>query len=143
MVETITQYRTVDGAVFNNAKKAYHHEAALIAINKLVGHFPNENKLSSNQYYQLTKADVRFRKAQFCEMLRVYYSINDESITDAINAYESHNIRGGLIGRILCDSESPYYKVWLLFESIDDNYRMFNQPYFVYNPPANSVEIPH
>jgi len=143
MVESITQYRTVDGRIFNNETDANRHENIVKAIAKFVTGLPNRDNLLWNQYYQLTATEVKSCKSIFCDMLRTEYH-NNKRFLAAINTYYIHNVRNrGLVGHILCDMNSPYYRVWVMFESIDDNYRMFNQPYYANNPPDNPVKIPH
>lgn len=129
MIEAITMYRVSDGKVFNTMDSALSYEKDFVSAGSILEEFPDNSKLGRADFYQLTKVDVDKIRAKFCNILRTKYG-GDEILIEALREYE-HDFQDGELGHILSGNDSPYHQMWVKLECIDDEYRMFNQPYFV------------
>jgi len=139
MIESVTMFRAKDGKTFSDEISANRYEFDSEMKDIIVRIFPDRDKLASGDFYQLTPAMITHAKARFCAILRDRFK--DEAFAKAIDAFEE-DTRNNFVGRLLCDSDSPLYGAWMIFESTDDKCRMFNQPYYANHPDNVGKQIP-
>ena len=111
----------------------------LVVAQFIVDMLPDNSRLASGDFYQLDKYEVVQSRSAFCTALRNRYG-RDETFKKAIDAYEGNPLCD-LLGRLLCDSSSPFNRVFWMFSSIDDRCRMFDQPYFANHPDEAQNQI--
>lgn len=140
MVEQIRMFKAEDGKTFSDYDVALTHEHDVKLAQFIADQLPDNSKLASGDFYQLDKYDFVYSRTAFCAALRNRYG-SDKTFKKAIDAYED-NPFCDIIGRLLCDSGSPFNKVFHMFSSIDDRCRMFNQPYFANHPDEAGKQIP-
>lgn len=140
MVEQVRMFRTDDGKQFSDYDTALRHEADVKSAEFIARQFPDHSELGRGDFYQLTTSLVESGRTMLCNALRNRNS-GGETFNKALDAYEN-DPRCDLIGRLLSDGNSPFYRTWLMFESIDDRNRMFNQPYFARHPDEAGKQIP-
>lgn len=141
MVEEVRMFKTDDGKQFSDFDTALRYEADAKSAKYITRQFPDHSNLASGDFYQLNATLVANGRTVLCSTLRNRYS-NDKTFNKAIDAYEDNPLCD-LVGRLLCDSDTPFYGVWLMFESIDKKNRMFNQPYFArHSDTGDGKQIP-
>ena len=140
MVEEVRMFKTEDGKQFSDYDAALMHEHDIKLVEYLVEPLPDNSKLASGEFYQLDGPTVKHSRRAFCMALRNRFG-RDNTFVKAIDAYEG-DPHCDIVGRLLCDSGSPFNRVFHMFSSIDDRYRMFNQPYFTRHPDAAENQIP-
>ena len=131
MVESVTMYRTEGGKTFSDEIAAHKYEYVAKMRDIIVGMFPDRSELDSGDFYQLSWVMIDNAKAKLVVMLKEQFG-DDKMFAKAIDAFAKDS-RNNIVGRLLCDSDSPLYGAWIIFESIDDKNRLFNQPYFVHS----------
>lgn len=140
MVEAITMYRTEDGKSFSDEITAHKYEYVAKMRDIIVGMFPDRSELASGDFYQLSWVMIDKAKAKLVVMLKEQFG-DDKMFAKAIDAFKKDS-RCNIVGRLLYDSDSPLYAAWIIFESIDDKNRLFNQPYFVHHSNEIGRQIP-
>lgn len=134
MVKQITQFKAEDGRVFDTVEAAENWERITNKANSIVSMFPNNDHLSSGDFYQLPTQLITSGRHKLADAL---VGLADP---DAIHDFRN-GVHGSIVGRLLNDGDSPFYRVWHLFECIDEDGRLFNQPYFAYNPDKAENEV--
>jgi len=143
MVESTVMHRANDGKIFSDEIAAHKHEVACKLSDSIISIFPDTSKLGRGDFYQLTPYMVEHAKTKFCGILKDRFK-SDKMFHVAIDDFEE-DTRNNFVGRLLCDSNSPLYKAWIIFESIDGQYRLYNQPYFakyVHSSETTGKQIP-
>jgi len=134
MSEQITQFKTFDGKVFDTEDAAEKWERDTNKVNGILSVFPDNKHLSSGDFYQLPAqliTDARHKLAD---------ALNGLVKADVVHEFRN-GVHGSILGRYLCDGDSPFYRAWWAFECIDEQGRMFDQPYFTYNPHRAKNEV--
>ena len=101
----------------------------VLAAKKMI---PN-NHIGSNEYIQLTRDQYDDFKLAFDSVIKMCYPELEERL-------QPQHVRGGFIGRLLNDSDSPAYNLWWMLECVDSQRRMYNQPYYA-NHPSETVDF--
>ena len=141
MVEEVRMFKTDDGRKFTDYDAALIHEHDAKSAQMITDMLPDNSNLASGDFYQLTRDEVRYSRTAFCVVLRNKYG-GDKTFKKAIDAYEDNPLCD-LIGRLLCDSNTPFYGVFITFSSINyNNNRLFNQPYYANHPDEAGKQIP-
>ena len=141
MVEEVRMFEAEGGKQFVTFEAALLHETDVKLAQHIVDQLPDNSNLASGDFYQLTRDEVQHNRMAFCMALRTRYG-SGGTFKKAIDAYEG-DPRCDTVGRLLCDSGSPYNKVFHMFASINyNNNRMFNQPYFANHPDEAKKQIP-
>jgi len=141
MVQEIRMFEADDGKQFVTFDAALTHEHGVKLAQHIIDMLPDNSKLASGDFYQLTREEVQLSRSAFCAALRNKYG-SDKTFMKGLDAYEG-DPRCDFIGRLLCDFGSPFNKVFHMFASIDyNNNRMFNQPYFANHPAETQKRIP-
>lgn len=133
MPKAVTKYQTFDGKSFDNESDAEQHEREINMAEAVKSIFPNNEHLSNGDFYRLPSHMIVSARHKLADYMDGQF--NDNAVIDF------RNNTGDMIGRFLDDSGSPLYSAWMLFACIDDDNRMFNQPYFVNNPPSEGEEV--
>jgi len=134
MPEQITQFKTFDGKIFDTEAAAEKWERDANKANGIVSMFPNNIDLCSGDFYQLPTQLITDGRYKLADALQGLVDV------DAVRDFRT-GTRGSILGRYLGDGDSPFYRVWWMFECIDEQGRMFNQPYFTYNPGRAAYEV--
>lgn len=122
----VTRFQTTDGRLFTNEVYAIKHQAIidLVAVAKKL--MPNNN-IGSDEYIQLTREQYDSFKVAFDTVIK-------ECHPDLVERNQTPHVRGGFIGRLLNDYDSPAYNLWWMLECVDARLRMYNQPYYANHP---------
>ena len=134
MPKAVTQYETFDGKVFADESRAEQWERDTNKANGVVSMFPNSGHLSSGDYYRIPMQLIHDARNKLCDALQ------GKVDADAVHNFRN-GVHGGILGRYLDDGDSPYRKAYWLFQCIDDQGRMFNQPFFANNPDEAKDEV--
>jgi len=134
MPKAVTQYETFDGKVFSDENAAEQWERNTNKANAIISMFPNNGHLSSGDFYQLSRDLISTARIKLADAL-TRGGFDDEMI----KAFRDNT--SDVIGRYLDDGGSTYYKAWWLFSCIDNQGRMFNQPFFANNPREIRDEV--
>jgi len=120
-------FQTEDGSVHQTAEAASKRERLLESVSNARKLLPlGDNEYSNGSgYYQLTQQEVGTFKTQLRELIKINHP-------DLIKIYDK--CPEGIIGRYLCDSDSPIYSLYCTLICIDSSNKMWGQPYFACNP---------
>ena len=133
MPKAVTKYETFDGKEFDNEGDAEQHERDVNMANAIKSIFPNNNHLSGGDFYRLPDRMILSARRKLAAYLVGRFD------DDAVEAFRNNTSE--IIGRFLDDSDSPLYSAWWLFGCIDDQNRMFNQPFFATRPEQAENEV--
>ena len=125
-INEVTRYETSDGKIFADKVQAIKHDALLDTVGYAMDILPKVD-LGSDEYFQLNHTQYDHFKQLFDNIIHSYHP-------DLEERNPAQHVRGGILGRILCDSDSPASKLHWILESIDDKLRWYNQPYYANNP---------
>lgn len=131
-MKQVSKYETTDGRLFDYEIKAINHQAILDVVEAVQKLLPNVH-FGYNDYVQLTQQQYDDFKQAFDGVIEQYHH-------DIANLVTEKHIRGSIIGRLLDDYDSPAYNLTFILDSIDDNLRWYNQPYYA-NNPAETVDF--
>ena len=131
MITKVEKFKTEDGKLFNDELIARRHsemfnEAAFIL--KHIGMPKNSPGCSwenGGGYYQLSETQVAIFISAFQSLVLKYHP--------DIDMRHLENPKG-ILGRILCDYDSPLSRVYNALSQIDYNNRLWGQPYFALHP---------
>lgn len=131
MAFEITKFETIDGKTFEKREDAEKYELFLLEINKLLRLINADSKhdtidfKNGKGFFQLTSEEVKCFIDGFGLLIKKYHQ-------DLFGVYNKNP--KGIIGRYLCDMESPLYRAWQYLACIDSDNRRWGQPYFALHP---------
>ncbi len=123
-------YQVEDGSIHETRASAKEREKLLKSISKvrLLLPCPDDSNCSfanGNGYYQLTAQEINTFRSELRSLIEVLHP-------DLVEVYDQNS--KGVIGRYLCDSDSPLRSLQYVLSCISDNNRLWGQPYFACNP---------
>lgn len=136
----ITQYKTIDGAIFDTEEAAHKHEILVAAIEKAVKPLGKRLEYHKSQegWVWHKKENVEKAKLDLLKLIRPLAKNFPELLEDIDkNPLSIHPM--SFIGRLLDDNDTPIKKGWGRLQCIDDLYREHNQPYFALNGPDKDM----
>lgn len=128
MAKKVELWKTSDGKLWENEGDADTHEellgfAARCRHKFIPKHIDDTNFSNGGGYIKLTAAAVAAYEAEvLAEVARRYPDLANKPL------------RSYGVGRTLCDSDSPLYSAVSLLSQIDNQNRLWGQPYFALNP---------
>lgn len=128
-MEKLTMYKANDGRMFGNKKECEKHDKKLEECDKLVQMILPKavdtcDFANGGGYIQLTLETKNKFMAGYVGLIRKYHPKIYKELDVAL--YPT-----GMVGRYLCDADSPFYRLWTLAGQIDFQDRLWGQSYFV------------
>ncbi len=125
-IAKVTRHQTTDGKLFVDEMRAIKHQSSLDLVAAAKKVFPN-NEIPTGEYIQLTLRQYDNFKRAFDDVLKTCHP-------DLVERNTEQYVRGGFLGRLLNDYDSPVYNLWWLLGCVDDKLRMYNQHYYANHP---------
>lgn len=124
-------YTTEDGRTFKTLEEAKRHEKIMGRIEKaerllLPKRHDNTDFGNGGGYIQLTSEKLTAFRNEYLALI--------EELHPSLLARAKKKSIDGVLGRTLCDSNSPLYPLWCLYERVDSDSRLWGQLYFKNHP---------
>lgn len=127
----VKRYQSTDGRLFLTEGEAIKHDSLLERIKDALSiiYFEDTTEFVNGRgYYQFSAMQVNRFKAALGALIKEYMDI------DTYTLYEK--CPTGFVGRVLSDSDTPLYALWCVLIRIDDDNKLWGQPYYRNNPSA-------
>ena len=134
-METVHKFKAHDGKLFDDVEECLWYEEMIGAVKEAIRLIlPEEHDTvafsNGHGYIQLTAAT----KTVFITM---YLGAVERFLPDLLPLAKGNPT--GIVGRYLCDGDSPIYKLFLLADRIDSQNRLWGQSYYAKNPGAGDL----
>jgi hypothetical protein len=136
-VKAVQHFKANDGTLFEDEAECAKYDEVLGARDKAVAlilpkQFDTTDFANGTGYIQLTE-DTKddFIDAYLGLVKRLHPSLHQKAVTNPV----------GIIGRYLCDSDSPLYRLWTLACQIDKQNRLWGQPYYALHPDEGTQTL--